>query len=618
MTSKELKKKYLDFFVKKGHKILPNVSLIPENDPTALFISAGMHPLVPYLLGEPHPLGKRLVSNQRCLRTDDIDEVGDNRHLTFMEMLGNWSLGDYFKKEQLNWAFEFLTSPKWLGMDPKRLYVSVFEGDQDAPPDKESIAIWQEIFKSAGIKAKVGERIVRFPKEKNWWGPVGKTGPCGPDSEIFYDTGKSHDPHFGKKCHINCDCGRYIEIWNNVFMEYNKTEEGKYKKLKQHNVDTGMGTERVAAILQGKDTLFETELFSPIIKKIETISGLSYLRNDRLLERKDLRAFRIIADHLRAATFAIADGVIPSNVEVGYVVRRLIRRAIRWGRQLGIEEIFTPRIAKEVVENYSQEYPHLEQNQTVVFEQFQKEEEKFLKTLERGLKEFNKRTSMIRIIETKIIPGDLAFHLYETYGFPLELTEELAGEKGLTVDKKGFEKTQFQHQEKSRASLVKKFAGGLADHSEMVCRLHTATHLLHQALRDVLGDHVQQVGSNITPERLRFDFTHPEKLSELEIKRIERLVNQKIKADLPVRVEVMRIEEAKRRGALAFFGEKYGDKVKVYSIGDPSTGSGQVFSKEVCGGPHVSSTGKISHVRIIKEQAIGAGRRRIYAKLNGS
>ncbi len=590
MTAKELKEKFLSFFVKKGHKKLPNVSLIPENDPTALFVSAGMHPLVPYLLGEPHPLGKRLVSNQRCLRTDDIDEVGDNRHLTFMEMLGNWSLGDYFKKEQLNWAFEFLTSPRWLSMDPKKIYVSVFKGDQDAPRDESSIKIWQEIYKKAGIKANVGERIVPYPKKKNWWGPVGKTGPCGPDSEVFYDTGKSHDLHFGKECHINCDCGRYIEIWNNVFMEYNKKGKGKYERLKQQNVDTGMGTERVAAILQKKETFYETELFFPILRRIEELSKKKYIQNKK--------HFRIIADHIRAATFVIADGVVPSNKEQGYVLRRLIRRAIRYGRSLQLIKPFAKNLAQTAVEIYQDEYPYLRENEKQILQELEVEENRFRKTLERGLREVEKH---------KVLDGKLAFYLYETYGFPLEMTEEIAQERGQKIKKKVFEKEFKKHQEISRAGMETKFAGGLADHSATVTKLHTTTHLLHQALRDVLGDHVQQVGSNITPERLRFDFTHPEKLTEAQMKKVEEIINKKIKANLPVRAETMTLVEAKKKGALAFFGEKYGEKVKVYSIGN--------YSQEVCGGPHVKSTGEIGRVKINKEKAIGAGRRRIYAQL---
>lgn len=595
MTAKDLKKKYLDFFVKKGHKIIPNVSSIPENDPTALFISAGMHPLVPYLLGEFHPLGKKLCSVQRCLRTDDIDLVGDSFHHTFFEMLGNWSLGDYWKREAIEWSFEFLT--KELGLDPNRLYISCFGGDKDAPKDEESAKIWQKV----GVPK---EKIYFYGKKENWWGPAGKTGPCGPDTEMFYDaTGKPCGP----KCHPNDNCGRFFEIWNDVFMEYNKTGEGKFEPLKQKNVDTGMGVERTATVLSGLDDDYQTELFAPIIRKIEEISGKKYHENPN--------EFRIIADHLRAATFAIADGVIPSNVEQGYILRRLIRRAIRYARPLEIREMFTSKIANVVVENYKKDYPHLEQTQDFIFTQLKEEETRFKKTLDRGLKEFEKTASMIRIIEAKTIPGKVVFDLYQTYGFPLELTEELASERGLGVDRVGFQKAQKEHQVKSRGSLEKKFAGGLADHSEIVTKYHTATHLLNASLRQVLGSHIEQKGSNITAERLRFDFPNSRKLTEEELKNTEELVNQKIKENLPVKMEMMTLEKAKKMGAVAVFGERYGEKVKVYKIGDPSAGSGQVFSCEVCGGPHVDFTGKLGKFKIIKEESAGAGIRRIYATL---
>ena len=614
MKASDLKKKYLDFFVKKGHRVLPNVSLIPENDPTALFINSGMHPLVPYLLGEPHPLGRRLVSNQRCLRTQDIEKIGNPSHLTFFEMLGNWSLGDYWKKEAIEWSWEFLT--KELQLDPKRISVSCFAGDKDSPRDEESAKIWE----SVGIPY---SRIYFLRKEDNWWS-VGETGPCGPDTEMFYDTGKQA---CGPDCHPGDNCGKYFEIWNDVFMEFNRKPNGQLEKLKQRNIDTGMGVERTTAMLQGKDDVYQTELFSGLINQIEEISGRKY-------DKENQRAMRIITDHLRAATFALADGVNPSNVEAGYVVRRLIRRALRYGRQLNINSLFTFLIAETVVNLYQKEYPYLRENKDLILNQLQKEEEKFQKTLENGLKEFEKVSSMVRTIEPKMISGDIVFHLYETYGFPLELTEELAGERGLRVDKDGFEKAQKRHQEKSKASLNKKFAGGLADHSQEVTKLHTATHLLHQALRQVLGEDVHQVGSNITPERLRFDFTHLEKLTPEQIKQVEDLVNEQISKDLAVKMEMMSLDEAKKQGALAFFTDKYknlcfaqklvsrsaqnkealvsrsaqnGDQVKVYSLGN--------FSKEVCGGPHVGSLGEIGSVKIIKEESVGAGRRRIYAQI---
>ena len=594
MTAKDLKKRYFDFFTQRGHKKLPNASLVPENDPSALFISAGMHPLVPYLLGESHPSGKRLVSNQRCLRTDDIDEVGNNRHLTFMEMLGNWSLGDYFKKEQLNWAFEFLTSPQWLALDPQKIYVSIFEGDKDAPRDEESIIIWQEIYKKLEIKAKVGEIIVPYPKKKNWWGPVGETGPCGPDSEIFYKTGKPHDPSFGKKCHINCDCGRFVEIWNNVFMEYNKTIEGKYEKLKKQNVDTGMGSERVAAVLQGKETVFEIELFSPIINQLEKLSKRDYAQNGR--------PFRIIADHLRAATFIISDGVLPSNKERGYVLRRLIRRAIRYGRTLQINEVFTPGVAEVVIKIMKEEYPELEKNKKEILGALEDEEKRFQKTISRGLKQIEKH---------KKLDGKIAFYLYETYGFPLELTEEIAQERGQEINEQVFKKEFGEHQELSRKGAAQKFTGGLADHSEEVTKLHTATHLLQAALRKILGGEVFQKGSNITAKRLRFDFSWKEKLNPEQIKQVEDLINQVIKKNLPVEMEVMPFKEAQKRGAMAVFGQKYGEEVKTYRVGSKE----KPFSFEVCGGPHIDFTGKLGKFKIIKQEAVGSGTRRLYAVL---
>lgn len=588
MKASDLKKKYLDFFVGKNHKILPNVSLIPENDPTALFINSGMHPLVPYLLGEAHPLGKRLVSNQRCLRTQDIESIGDDSHLTFFEMLGNWSLGDYWKKEAISWSWEFLTEQ--LDLDKKRISVSCFIGDKDSPKDEQSAKIWS----SLGIPS---SRIYFLGAKENWW-LVGKTGPCGPDTEIFYDTGKKV---CSSSCQPGCNCGKYLEIWNDVFMEFNRTSENKLEKLKQRNIDTGMGVERTTAILQGKEDIYKTELFSGLINQIEEIAGKKY-------EKESQRAMRIIADHLRAATFAMSDGVMPSNTEAGYVVRRLIRRAIRYGRPLEIKELFTFKIAEKIIIDYQKEYPQLKKNQDLILNQFQQEEEKFQKALDKGLKEFIKTISSDLIGKTKKISGKTVFYLYETYGFPWELTAEMAAEKGLTVNQEEFLQFQKEHQQKSKASLEKKFAGGLADHSQQVTKLHTATHLLHQSLRKILGDTVHQAGSNITPERLRFDFTYPEKLTGEQIKQIEDLVNTQIKKDLPVKMEMMSFAQAKEKGALAFFTDKYGDQVKVYQIGS--------FSQEVCGGPHVDSLRAIGSVKIIKEEAVGTGRRRIYARIN--
>lgn len=581
MKAQELKKKYLDFFVKKGHQVIPNVSLVPEDiSGSALFISAGMHPLIPFLLGEPHPSGKRLVSNQKCLRTGDIEEVGDPLHLTFFEMLGNWSLGDYWKEEQLTWSLEFLTQV--LKIPQEKISVSCFAGDQDASKDGESAEIWQKL----GIPE---DRIYFFGKKENWWGPVEDSGPCGPDSEMFVDTGKKP---CGPKCDPSCQCSKYFEVWNDVFMQYNKTKEGNYESLKQKNVDTGMGVERVLTIMQGKDDIFQIDEFKPIIQKIEELSGKKY-------EEENKKAMRIIADHLRAAVFAMADGVEPSNVEQGYVLRRLIRRAIRAGRNLQLTEGFTPQVGEMAIGVADQEeYPHLKTNQKKILESLQQEEGKFQKTLSRGLKEIEKY---------KKLDGKIAFYLYESYGFPLELTEEIAREKGQLIDKNSFEEEFKKHQELSRAGAEKKFAGGLADHSEKVTKYHTATHLLNAALRQVLGPHVFQKGSNITSERLRFDFPNPRKLTEEELKNTEDLVNQKIKDNLPVKMEMMILDEAKKRGAAAVFGEKYGEKVKVYQIGD--------FSVEVCGGPHVDFTGELGKFKIIKEEAVGAGVRRLYAVL---
>jgi len=584
MRASELKKKFLDFFVKKGHKILPNLPLVPESDPTTLFISAGMQPLVPSLLGEPHPLGRRLCSLQRCLRTGDIESVGDVFHLTFFEMLGNWSLGDYWKKESLSWSYEFLT--KILGLDPRRLHVTIFAGDKTAPKDKESEKIWL----SLGISK---ERIYPLPRKDNWW-EAGETGPGGPDSEIFYDTGK---PACGPNCRPGDGCGRFFEMWNNVFMEYNRKANGTYEKLKQQNVDTGMGVERTSVILQGKSDVFQTDVFASIIGRLEEIAGKKYQENQR--------SMRIIADHLRAATFLIADGVTPSNVEQGYVLRRLVRRSVRFGKILGLKERFAAKISQAVIKVMGEEYKELEKKKETIFQVLEEEEEKFRRLLEKGLREVEKYSTL---------DGKIAFWLYETYGIPLEMIEEIAQEKGQKINKKVFEKEFRKHQELSREGAKKKFTGGLADHSAAVTRLHTVTHLLQAALRQVLGNHIKQMGSNITPERLRFDFLHSQPLSAKQLSQVEKIINQKIKENLPVRMKIMSLEEAKRKGALAFFGEKYGEKVKVYFIGSGQKGE-RPFSVEVCGGPHVSFTGELGSVKIIKEEGIGAGKRRIYAVL---
>lgn len=583
-TEKKLVKAYLDFFREKKHAILPSASLIPEHDPTVLFTSAGMHPLVPYLLGQPHPQGKRLANNQKCLRTGDINEVGDPSHNTFFFMLGNWSLGDYFKKEAIEFSFEFLTSKKWLGLDKNKISVSCFAGDKDAGKDEESASHWERL----GIPK---ERIYFFPKEDNWWGPAGKTGPCGPDTEMFYDTGKEK---CGKDCKPGCGCGKYFEIWNDVFMQYNKTAAGKYEKLKQQNVDTGMGVERTLAVLQGKESVYETELFKPMMEKIE---GLS--------KNYEEKSARIIADHLRAIVFVLGEGkgIVPSNVEQGYVLRRLIRRSVRHARLIGIKGSFTKEVAKKVIEIYAEEWPELRKNSGIIFKEMEAEEEKFAKVLGQGVRMFEK----ILRKEGKISGKD-AFLLYQSFGFPLEMTVEIATEKSLKVDKKAFEKEFEKHQELSRKATAGKFKSGLADHSETAVRMHTATHLLHAALRKVLGEHVQQKGSNITPDRLRFDFSHPEKVTKEQLAKVEKLVNQEIKAKATVKKEETTLEKAKKEGALAFFDTKYAtEKVSVYTIGS--------FSKEVCAGPHVKNTGEIGKFKIVKEESVSAGVRRIKAVL---
>jgi len=582
MKAIELKTKFLKFFEEKEHTIIPSASLVPENDPTALFTTAGMHPLIPYLLGEPHPLGKKLASVQKSFRTVDINEVGDTTHHTFFEMLGNWSLGDYWKKEAISLSYEFLT--KRLNLNPDRLWVSCFAGDDDSPKDEESYNVWKKL----GIPEK---RIYFYGKEDNWWGPVGSAGPCGPDTEIFYDaTGKPH----GKGCKPGDNCGRFFEIWNNVFMQYEKTKEGIYKSLKQKNVDTGMGVERTSAILSGlKDNYLVSDLWGDILKSIADSTKTDYKGNER--------EHRIIADHMRAATFLIGDGVIPSNKERGYVLRRLIRRALRFGQALGVKKPFLTVIGDAVIKTYKNEYSNLGEKDNGIKEIIQDEEQKFLKTLERGLREIEKLGKL---------DGKKAFFLYETYGFPLELTEEIAKDKGQKVNKDVFEKEFEKHKKLSREASVGMFKGGLSDHSGEVKKLHTATHLLHTSLRKVLGKGVKQKGSNITTERLRFDFSHPRKLLKEELQKIEKIINTQIKKDLPVSYKVKNLKQALEEGALAFFEEKYSEKVNVYTIGDPDKGW---FSKEVCGGPHVKRTSEIGRVRIKKQEKIGSNTIRIYA-----
>ena len=594
ITIDELRSKYIDFFKSKGHVEISGRSLIPENDPTVLFTTAGMHPLVPYLMGEPHPAGTRLTDVQKCVRTGDIDDVGDASHLTFFEMLGNWSLGDYFKKESIAYSFEFLTDEKYLGIPIDKLSFTVFEGNEDAPRDEESASIWE----SLGVSK---DRIFFLPKEDNWWGPAGETGPCGPDTEIFIDTGK---PACGSNCRPGCNCGKYVEIWNNVFMQYHKNMDGSYSPLKRKCVDTGMGVERTVAMLQGKPSVYNTEAFTSIIKSIEDISGVKYGDNE-----KTDTSIRIIADHVRTACFILGDPktTLPSNIGAGYVLRRLIRRAVRHGKKLGIDGNFLSVPASAVIAQNAGFYTELKENETLILTELKAEEDKFLETLKKGEAEFEKMLPNLLKNPKKIIPGRMAFKLYDTYGFPIELTEELASESGLTVNREEFDEAFKKHQELSRAGSEQVFKGGLADHSEQTTAYHTATHLLHKALRMVLGDHVQQKGSNITAERLRFDFSHPEPMTDAEKKEVERLVNEAIKADLPITMEVMPLEEAKKIGAMALFGEKYEDVVKVYKIGD--------FSTEVCGGPHVERTGVLGKFVIKKEQSSSSGVRRIRAVL---
>ena len=590
MTSGELRSMWLNFFKSKGHAVIPSASVIPENDPTVLFTTAGMHPLVPYLLGSKHPAGTRLTDVQKCIRTGDIDEVGDASHLTFFEMLGNWSLGDYFKKEMIAWSWEFLTSPEYLGLDKDKLAFTVFEGEGDIPRDEEAANYWME----NGVKK---ENIYFLPREHNWWGPAGHTGPCGPDTEMFII---KDQPPCGPNCSPACSCGRFLEIWNDVFMQYNKTADGQYVPMAKKNVDTGMGLERTVCTLNGCKTVYETDAFTGIIAKISELSGKHY--DD---DEATTRAFRIVADHLRTSTFIMGDprGVSPSNVDQGYVLRRLIRRAVRFGMELGMQEGFTAEIGKVVIEQYAEVYPELKQNEAFVLEQFKLEETRFARTLRQGEREFEKAVS--RMGESKVIDGMVAFNLYATYGFPIEMTRELAREHGLTVDEAGFEKHFAEHQKSSHAGAEQRFKGGLADSSAQSARLHTATHLLHAALRRVLGDEVAQKGSNITPERLRFDFSFGRKVTKDELAQVEALVNEWIKADVPVVMTETTVEDAKKEGAIGLFESKYGERVRMYTMGE--------YSKEICGGPHASHTGELVSFKILKEESSSAGVRRIKA-----
>ncbi len=583
MKAIEIRNKYLNFFKEHGHVVIPSAPLIPENDPSVLFTTAGMQPLVPYLLGEKHPSGTRLTDYQKCVRTNDIDEVGDNRHLTYFEMLGNWSLGDYFKEESIQMSFDFLT--KELQIPVEKLSVTCFAGDKDCPKDEVSASCWEK----AGIAK---DHIYFYGKDDNWW-IAGEEGPCGPDTEMFYDTGK---PACSADCQPSCDCGKYVEIWNNVFMEYFKDSQGNYSKLKQKNVDTGLGLERMAMLLQGKETPFDTEIFAPVMRELEE------LQNKDIIESR-----RIIAEHLRSSMMIICDGGRPSNIDRGYVLRRLIRRMIRHMNKLEIDLNEISNLVDLNVENLKEMYPDLVKNQDIIKSVIIEEKDKFVKTLSHGEKEFAKAMNYAKQNGNNKIDGKVVFRLYDTYGFPPEMTQELAKENDIEIDLDEFDKLFKEHQEKSRLGSEQKFKGGLADQNEKTIAYHTATHLLHQALRIVLGDHVKQSGSNITEERLRFDFTHPQKMTKEEIQKVEDLVNEQIKRDLPVTCEEMSYEDAKKSGAIGLFTDKYGDKVKVYTIGD--------FSKEICGGPHVTHTGDIGRFKIKKEESSSSGIRRIKAVL---
>ena len=650
ITSAQLREMFQKFMESKGHHRIQSASVIPENDPTVLFTTAGMHPLVPYLMGTPHPAGTRLTDVQKCIRTGDIDDVGDPSHLTFFEMLGNWSLGDYFKKEAISWSWEFLTSPEYLGLDKDRLAFSVFAGNDDCPRDVESHDLWR----SMGVAE---DHIFYLPKENNWWGPAGITGPCGPDTEMFIITDKAP---CGPNCSPACSCGRYLEIWNDVFMQYNKQKDGSFLPLAKKNVDTGMGLERTICVLTGKKTVYETDAFADILAKIAELSGKTYGESEEVT-----KAFRIIADHMRTSTFILGDdrGVSPSNTDQGYILRRLIRRAVRYGMSLGMAEGFTAQIARVIIDQYREVYPELERNSAFVLEQLQLEEGRFARTLKQGEKEFEKvyanavntrallesilnaedkaafarelaqqkklrpSPDMLPIIEAAnagdesalvaalnarmatldTLDGRSAFKLYDTYGFPIEMTIELAAEKGLKVDEADFAERFKKHQELSHQGADQKFKGGLADHSEQTAKLHTATHLLHAALRKVLGDEVAQKGSNITAERLRFDFSFGRKVTPEELQQVEALVNEAIQAKAPIVYEEMTVPEAKAKGAIGLFESKYGEKVRTYKMGE--------YSFEICGGPHATNTGDLGEFKIMKEESSSAGVRRIKAVL---
>lgn len=584
MKSVELRSKYINFFKEKQHSVIGSASLIPENDPTVLFTMAGMHPLVPYLLGAKHPLGKRLVNYQKCIRTGDIDEVGDDTHLTFFEMLGNWSIGDYFKETAITNSFEFLTDPKWLGIPKEKLAFTVFAGDENAPFDKTSYDLWR----SLGVSEK---RIAKLGKDDNWWGPAGLTGPCGPDTEMFYWSGECDAPEF-----FDPNDKRWVEIWNNVFMEYNKTADGTFEHLKAPNVDTGMGFERVVALLQNKKSCYDTELFLPIFQKMDEMRGQTQTGNRTPSER-------ILADHIRAATFIIADGITPGNKDQQYQLRRIIRRGIGEGIKLGLSKNFMAPLARVVVENYKEYYPELQINLGLIVSALESEEKDFAQAVIKGKKMFEKIIANMDKNE-KTISGKVIFDLAQTFGYPKEMAISLAHEYGYDVNLKEYDEAFKHHQDISRGTSA---PCGMMDHKEETTALHTATHILHQALRNVLGDHVEQRGSNITAERLRFDFSHDEKMTAEQLKAVEDIVNAVIRADMPVICEEMTVQAAKDAGAIGLFENKYGETVTVYSIGD--------FSKEICAGPHVRNTGVLKSFKIKKEESSSRGVRRIKATI---
>ncbi len=637
----DYRQKYLNFFASKGHAILPSASLIPENDPTTLFTGSGMQPMVPFLLGQKHPQGTRLADSQKCFRTGDIEEVGDNRHTTFFEMLGNWSLGDYFKQEQISWMWEFLTSE--IGLDPQNLYFTCFRGNEELgiPRDTEAAELWQKLFAEKNIDAAIadfpetkgmqGGRIFYYSEKKNWWSRSGVPGnmpvgePGGPDTEMFYDFGADRGLHensdwAAEPCHVNCDCGRFVEIGNNVFMQYVKTENG-FEQLPQKNVDFGGGLERLALAASNNPDIFQTDLFKELRESIEQLSGKKYGERS-----EETYAFRVVMDHMRAATFLICDGAIPSNKDQGYFTRRVIRRAVRMGHKLGIAQNFADSVSRAVIAAYAHAYPELKTNEEKIVADFVKEENKFRATLEKGLKVFEKQMEEIQS-DVSRMTGQWLFDFYQNFGFPFELIIEELKTRGIKLTEDQISKMSGdfssvfeEHKNLSRAGAEQKFKGGLGDHSDISVRYHTATHLLHATLKKVLGDHVQQKGSNITPERMRFDFSHTEKMTPEQIAEVERLINAAVVRDYPVSFEEMTVAAAQEKNAIGLFGDKYGEQVKVYTVGDPAQiaaadPTAPTYSREICGGPHVEHTGTMGTFKILKEEAVSAGVRRIKAVL---